>query len=112
MKIDLEYIGTYNAKTSFNSIIWCINALHKTRSKRAKTKYLLDIYEKYFNDLVKNECFELLQYLSDNLTNKQIENRFKWRNKQQIEHIEYMANLEAWKSKRDAQKRLLTIDLN
>lgn len=112
MNIDLDYIGTYNAKNSYPSIIWCINALHKTRSKRAKTKYLLDIYEKYFNDLVKNECFELLQYLSDNLTKKQIENRFKWRLKQSVEHIEYMENLELWQAKREAKKQLLAINLN
>lgn len=62
--------------------------------------------------MVKNECFEFLEYLSNNLTEKQIKRRMDLRLNQQIEHIEYMANLEGWKAKRDAQKRLLTINLN
>lgn len=112
MNIDLEYIGTYNARTQHKQIIWCIEALHKTKSKRAKTKYLLDIYEHHFKDLHKKECFELLQYLQDNLTEKQIKNRYKWRLKQQVEHIEFMENLEVMMRKIELRKQFFTINLN
>lgn len=112
MNIYLEYLGTYNARTQHKQIIWCIESLHKMKSKRAKTKYLLDIHEQYFNVLYEKECFELLQYLQDKLTEKQIKNRYKWRLKQQVQHIEFMENLEVMMRKIELRKQLFTINLN
>lgn len=112
MNVLIEQLGKRDAIKEHKQIFSFLHLLFKTMSKRSKTKYLLDIYEKYYVELIENECFEFVSFLDQHLTKRQINNRMKWRLKQNIDRLEWEHEIEEFYLKMQARKKLLTINLN
>ena len=75
---------------------------------KMKTVYLLDFRERYFDDLLKFECYELLEFLTDRLDENQIMNRFKWRIKQKEERELEFKRWNRWLKEREALRELVS----
>lgn len=90
MKMYIDGLGYRNAKTESEQIIWFIRQKIKPMRANVRTAYLLKIRDCYFDKLIKSDCYEILAFLRDSISDKQVANREKRRKKwaQKLEKIE------------------------
>ena len=106
-RIYLERVGYRDSVKDKDLITWFWE--HHTIMRYPKnfvTKFWLDLLERYGSHLLKDESFELLQYLHDKVSLTQIANRNKWRAKQKETSEAEMAKWKDWQKRFETQKKL------
>lgn len=104
MNVYIPKLGVRHAIHDFDQIKWFLDY----QAKRGNiTAMLLDIHEQYFMDLFRKECYEMIDYLHQSLTKKQVVNRAKWRMKQQEAKEEHWKEMLEWHERYRAKQQLI-----
>jgi len=112
MKIYLDRVGYRDTVKDFEQITWFWEHAPQMKwAQRFQTKFWLDLLERYGSMLLKDESFELLQYLNDKVTGEQVTNRNKWRQKQKATSEAEMKKWSDWREKYKDEK-ILKANLN
>lgn len=93
MKIHIEGLGIRNAKTESSQIIWFLSQKSKHMTPRLRTSYFLTLKESLTNQLLENECYDILAFINKMVTSEQEQRRKKAIEKQrqiaELEMIEF-----------------------
>ena len=71
MKIYIDGLGYRNAKTEHKEVIWFLTQYAKKLSNAQKTALFLRLKELVFDILLQNQCFELMAFISEQVTTQQ-----------------------------------------
>lgn len=95
MRVYLEKVGYRDSITDKEEIVWYWTQKAKFHPyKSHQTKYWINLFEMYKDNLAKSESFELLNFLRGKVTDEQLKNRELWRKKQKAQSD---LELDRWK---------------
>lgn len=109
MKIYIDYLGYRDSIKEFEEIKWFLNQREKNLSKRRITSFWLDFRKNYFDRLLDNQSYEMVDFIQQKLTNQQIKNRERWKKKQKENAIKQMDYFIKIHDKRKVMKDLVKL---
>lgn len=98
MVLYFDDIGNKNPIVDFEVIKWYLSERAKHTSKSQRTRFWLNMQERYYSALINSEAYELLDFIKSQTTAAQKKNRAKWRiaqmkkSKQEIENWSKIAD--------------------
>ena len=83
-KIYIQDVGYRCPISDFDEIVWFFEQISKNMHKSHKTRFWLNLKEKYLNILFNLQAFELIGFLSNKTSTEQEKRRKSFRDKQKV----------------------------
>ena len=109
-KIYINELGYRDAISEQEQISWFWKQYVKRYvSKNHRTRFWLDLMERYEKHFLKIQAFELLKFLKEQLSDEQIENRKMWKLKMKMKSQLELEHWKDWRRDYEFKNKLTTI---